>query len=85
VFASRLSAAAAEPKDALDSYASNRAIAGKATGFFHLKKIGHRHFLITPEGHGYRSLGINHFHMMTSRDCDGTIRQSKGWGFNAGC
>ena len=76
---------AAEPGDAFDSFGGNRAMAGNATGFFHLKKIGNRHFLVTPEGHGYRALGINHFHMMTSRDYDGAIRQVKEWGFNAGC
>lgn len=85
LLASHVSSTAAEPEDAFDSYGGNRAIAGNATGFFHLKKIADRHFLITPEGHGYRALGINHFHMMTSRDYDGTIRQIKGWGFNAGC
>lgn len=85
LFASIACSTAAEPEKSFDSYGGNRAIVGKATGFFHLKKIGKRHFLITPEGHGYRALGINHFHMMTSRDYDGAIRRIKDWGFNAGC
>ena len=53
-----------------DSYGGNRMIKGRATGFFHVQEIDGRHFLITPEGHGYRALGINHFHMMTSKDYD---------------
>ena len=76
---------AAQPELAFDSYGGNLAIKGEATGFFHLKKIGNRHFFITPEGHGYRALGINHFHMMASRDYDGAIEKIKNWGFNAGC
>ena len=74
---------AAEPS--FDSFGGNRALKGKATGFFHLGEIDGRHFLITPEGHAYRALGINHFHMMTSQDHDGAIRKIRKWGFNAGC
>lgn len=70
---------------AFDSYGGNRTITGTAKGFFHLEEIDGRHYLITPEGHGYRALGINHFHMMTSRDYDGAIGQIRDWGFNAGC
>ena len=68
-----------------DKYGGCTIIKGMATEFFHLEEIDGRHFLITPEGHGYRALGINHFHNMTSRDYDAAIRQIKGWGFNAGC
>jgi hypothetical protein len=68
-----------------DSYGGVSALTGKATGFFHLDEIDGRHFLITPEGHGYRALGINHFHSMTSRDYDQVIRNIRQWGFNAGC
>ncbi len=68
-----------------DAFGGYTAIEGDATGFFHLEEIDGRHFLITPEGHGYRALGINHFHNMTSRDYDAAIRRIQGWGFNAGC
>ena len=68
-----------------DSFGGNTDIKGRATGFFHLEEINGRHFLITPQGNGYRALGINHFHNMTSTDYDGAIRNIKGWGFNAGC
>ncbi len=69
----------------LDRFGGNTALSGDATGFFHLGKFGGRHYLITPEGHGYRALGINHFHMMTSQDYDGAIGKIRDWGFNAGC
>lgn len=68
-----------------DSFGGNMSLQGEATGFFHLEEIDGRHFLITPEGHGYRALGINHFHMMTSKDHGGAIAQIREWGFNAGC
>ncbi len=68
-----------------DSFGGNPAINGEVTGFFHLEQFGGRHFLVTPAGNGYRALGINHFHNMTSRDYDQAIRNIKGWGFNAGC
>jgi hypothetical protein len=77
-------ALANQPMD-YDAYGGNMAIKGKATGFFHLEEIKGRHFLITPEGYGYRALGINHFHKMTSTDYDEAIRNIKSWGFNAGC
>ncbi|MEM0969784.1 MAG: hypothetical protein AAGJ31_10570 [Verrucomicrobiota bacterium] len=77
--------AAAEGSTTFDSYGGHRSFPSTANGYFQIQKIDGRHFLITPEGHGYRALGINHFHMMTSNDFDGAIRQIKGWGFNAGC
>ena len=73
-----------ETKLKFDSFGGNLAIKGEATGFFHLEEIDGRHFLITPEGNGYRALGINHFHTMTSKDYDGAIDNIKTWGFNAG-
>lgn len=69
----------------MDTYGGITRIKGEATGFFHLDTINDRHFLITPEGNGYRALGINHFHMMDSTDYDGVINQIRDWGFNAGC
>lgn len=71
--------------DSFDSYGGNKSLVGSATGFFHLEEWEGRHYLVTPEGHGYRALGINHFHMMTSRDYDGAIEKITGWNFNAGC
>ena len=68
-----------------DSFGGNLAYRSNATGFFHIRRIQGREFLITPEGHGYRALGINHFHMMTSTDYDSAIQYIKYLGFNAGC
>ncbi len=68
-----------------DTYGGNPAYDSDATGFFYIKRFQDREFLITPEGHGYRALGINHFHMMTSTDYDSTIQYIKYLGFNAGC
>lgn len=82
--AAGVSSTAQDPAQ-FDSFGGYRAIGGETTGFFHLTEIEGRHFLVTPEGHGYRALGINHFHNMTSRDYSQAIRNIKAWGFNAGC
>ncbi|MBK1875225.1 hypothetical protein [Pelagicoccus mobilis] len=68
-----------------DSFGGIKTLEGKETGFFHIDKMGDRYFLVTPQGHGYRALGINHFHKMTSKDYDGAVQNIKTWGFNAGC
>jgi hypothetical protein len=69
-----------------DSYGGVLALkASGATGYFHLEEINGRPYLITPEGHGYVALGINHFHTMTRTDYDAVIDDLKSWGFNAGC
>ena len=85
LFSSRHAVLAAEAGEGFDSYGGNLAFPAVAKGFFRVEKFGERYFLVTPEGNGYRALGINHFHMMTSTDYDGAIDQIKGWGFNAGC
>ena len=70
---------------AFDQYGGLKTIKAEATGFFRLEKFEGRHFLVTPEGHGYRALGINHFHNMSSKDYDAAVKQIRSWGFNAGC
>lgn len=85
LLATNLSSVENETDSKFDSYGGNRDFTAEATGFFYLKEFEGRHFLVTPKGHGYRALGINHFHMMSSQDYDGAIQQIKDWGFNAGC
>ncbi len=41
-----------------DRYGGYLAYEGKATGRFHLETIDGRHFLITPDGHGFISIGV---------------------------
>ncbi|MCM8532076.1 MAG: hypothetical protein NE330_13015 [Lentisphaeraceae bacterium] len=43
-----------------DKYGGYVSIKGTATGLFHLEKINNRHFLITPDGHGFFSIGVTH-------------------------
>ncbi|MEM0969592.1 MAG: hypothetical protein AAGJ31_09600, partial [Verrucomicrobiota bacterium] len=42
-------------KEGFDRYGGYLAVKGEATGRFHLEKIDGRHFLITPDGHGFLS------------------------------
>lgn len=69
---------------AADLYGGDLSITQEATGFFRLERIDGRDFLITPEGHPFRALGLNHFHMMKSRDYDGALQNLRDWGFNSG-
>lgn len=43
-----------------DAYGGAKAIQGRATGWFHLEQLRDRWFFVTPEGHAYVPLGVNH-------------------------
>jgi len=47
-------------REGFDRYGGYLALKGEATGHFHLDLINGRHFLITPEGHGFVSIGVSH-------------------------
>jgi len=51
---------AASPDENRDAYGGTRAVTAKATGFFRLEQIGGRWWFVTPEGHGFLSVGMNH-------------------------
>ncbi len=42
-----------------DQYGGLLRVRGTATGFFHVEKIGNRYWFVTPEGHGFWSIGVN--------------------------
>ncbi len=44
----------------LDAYGGTRSIRGQATGWFHLEQVQGRWFFITPDGHAYVPIGVNH-------------------------
>ena len=77
-----------------DHYGGIKSIKRLATGFFRLEEIGGRHYFITPDGHGYRSLGVNHYHENIYQNRpepatreqihDEVIRNLHDWGYNAG-
>lgn len=43
-----------------DVYGGARAIKGTATGWFHLEQLRGRWFFVTPDGHAYIPIGVNH-------------------------
>ena len=55
-----LSAEVFPEKNGFDRYGGYLSYKGTATGRFHLETIGGRHFLVTPEGHGFISIGVTH-------------------------
>ncbi|MDB4740897.1 hypothetical protein OAF87_03655, partial [Akkermansiaceae bacterium] len=55
-----LSAGVFPDRDGFDRYGGYLSIKGEATGRFHLQVIEDRHFLVTPDGHGFLSVGVTH-------------------------
>ncbi|MEL7121498.1 MAG: hypothetical protein AAFO07_18770 [Bacteroidota bacterium] len=47
-------------KMGFDNYGGYKSIKGDSTGRFHLETINGRHFLITPKGHAFISIGVTH-------------------------
>jgi hypothetical protein len=86
-------AAAAEA----DQFGGWLPVRGEKTGWFHLERINDRHLLVTPEGHGFLCLGINHVNTLAidgtlfeqadagnwDRARQAVLGQMRQWGFNA--
>ena len=49
---------AGEPE--LDQYGGWTDVKGQATGWFHIERLNGRDLLVTPDGHGFLPLGVNH-------------------------
>jgi hypothetical protein len=49
----------ASARKGLDRYGGRLDVQGQATGWFHARKLGGRWRLLTPDGHGFFSLGVN--------------------------
>lgn len=48
------------PAPATDAFGGWTVLKGRATGWFHLESFGPRTLLVTPAGHGFVALGVNH-------------------------
>jgi len=59
--------------DELDAYGGWADIRGKASGAFHIDKINGRYLLITPDGHGFVALGVNHLGAIKSNGQDARL------------
>jgi hypothetical protein len=70
------SAACAEP--ALDRYGGTTAIRREATGFFRVEQINGRWLFVTPEGHGFLALGVNHVGKFMEGQADAFVRRIGG-------
>jgi hypothetical protein len=63
----------------LDRYGGITSIQGQATGCFHVERLGGRDLLVTPDGHGFFALGVNH---IPEDDAGKVQRRWQEWGFN---
>jgi len=79
-----------------DAYGGAKAVQGQAQGRFTLQKVGERWWLMTPDGHGFVSLGIAHIlqgiqqplfkDKYNSSQADflaDVAKNMKAWGFNS--
>ena len=64
IVATTAGAAAAVPRDAYGGWTDVKVA---ATGWFRLETVSGRSLLVTPEGHGFVALGINHFNTLKGR------------------
>lgn len=58
-----LSMTATAPADSdlgFDRYGGTLELQGRKTGWLHVEEIGGRWYFVTPEGHGFFSLGATH-------------------------
>jgi len=53
-----------------DRYGGRPEIATKATGFFRVDALGGRWWFVTPDGHGFVSVGVNHFDLSALKHSD---------------
>lgn len=69
----------------LDEYGGLLSIKSEETGFFRLEKFRGRWWFITPKGHPFLSIGVNHADYKED-DSDGfvrfVVRYLRDWGFN---
>lgn len=74
-----------------DAYGGWKEIHGAKTGFFHTQKIAGKWWIVSPEGNGFLSKGINSVHpphqpSFTPEGCDQVAKMLQSWGMNtAGC
>lgn len=53
-----------------DEYGGLRSLAAEATGWFRLARFDDRDLFVTPAGHGYVALGVNHIHAVARGDAN---------------
>lgn len=74
---------AAPPCDGqrFDAYGGLRSVELKATGWFRLDSVGGRDVLVTPAGHAYAALGVNHIGALERAEGGAFDREyGKDWG-----
>ena len=62
-----------------DEYAGWRKIRGIKTGFFHTQRIGGRWWFVTPQGHGFFSMGVNTVHYAADLSVSASMLRAATW------
>ena len=58
------------PDQNRDPYGATRNVRSAATGFFRVEEIGGRWWFVSPDGHGFLSMGINHLDLAALKHSD---------------
>ena len=61
-----------------DRFGGFTGIQREASGFFRVEQVGGRWMFITPEGHGYMALGINHIDIFLKDQADAMLQRLGG-------
>ncbi|MDP3000141.1 MAG: hypothetical protein Q8N47_21840 [Bryobacterales bacterium] len=76
---------AAQAAGEADRFGGSRAIKLESTGWFRVAQAGERSFLVTPEGHAFAALGVNHAGALDrgaaawERRRQALVEQLRGW------
>lgn len=64
--------------DQYDRFGGFTGIQREATGFFRVENVSGRWMFITPEGHGYLALGVNHIDVFLANQADAMLQRLGG-------
>lgn len=64
--------------DLYDRFGGFKGIQREATGFFRVENVDGRWMFITPEGHGYLALGVNHIDVFLAGQADAMLQRLGG-------
>lgn len=73
------------PENSRDSYGGTLYVKSEGTGFFRIENINGRWRIITPEGHGFLSVGVNHVDYREDYSpefVEFVCSHLRDWGFN---
>ena len=69
-------------QDQLDQFGGTKLVNAEATGYFYVTQSDTRWWFITPDGHGFISMGVNHFDLAALKYADNVHIFRERYGFS---